>query len=55
MIWKVVILILVYIIQAKLWYKFGQLKSKEIQSKMVDEIIARDCEIHYLKEHIENS
>lgn len=55
MIWKVTTLILIYIIQAKIWYKLGKLKSKEVQSKMLDEIIARDCEIHHLKEHIENS
>jgi hypothetical protein len=55
MIFKIITLILAYIIQAKIWYKLGELKSKEKQSKMLDEIITRDCMIKGLEEHIKNS
>lgn len=55
MFWKIATLILAYIIQAKIWYKLGELKSKEKQSKMLDEIITRDCMIKGLEEHIKNS
>jgi hypothetical protein len=55
MFWKIATLILAYIIQAKIWYKLGELKSKEKQSKMLDEIIARDVMIRGLEEHIKNS
>jgi len=55
MFWKIATLILVYIVQARIWYKLGELKSKEKQSKMLDEIIARDAMIKGLEEHIKNS
>lgn len=57
MFWKITTLILVYIIQAKIWCKIGELKAKEkqIHSKMLDEIIARDAIIKGLEEHIKNS
>ena len=57
MFWKITTLILVYIIQAKIWCKIGELKAKEkqIHSKMLDEIISRDAMIKGLEEHIKNS
>jgi len=57
MFWKIITLILAYIIQAKIWYKLGELQAKEkqIHSKMLDEIIARDAIIKGLEEHIKNS
>ena len=57
MFWKITALILAYIIQAKIWYKIGELKAKEkqIHSKMLDEIIERDAMIKGLEEHIKNS
>ena len=57
MFWKTITLILAYIIQAKIWYKLGELQAKEkqIHSKMLDEIIVRDAIIKGLEEHIKNS
>jgi hypothetical protein len=57
MFWKIITLILVYIIQAKIWHKLGELEAKEkqIHSKMLDEIIARDAMIKGLEKHIKNS
>ena len=55
MFWQIIILILAYIIQANIWYKIGKLEVKIKQSKMIDEIIARDAMIKALEEHIKNS